>query len=173
MSVYKEAPIDDDHFDSGGETTLNPAATGVGNNKPTESRSAATKPAGHTMETVQHAVNQMAGKIMGEGAQVKPAAPTHINLTVDIEHDEASQRKVAVLQEFNSALPTPNSENWVQGIISLWLVKNENNQLDTDMADKKTPINYAWNLLLAMHGKQCQPKCPHAQEFYEKLKAVT
>lgn len=122
----------------------------------------------HTPETVQHAVDIMQGKIISGAEAVKPA----VSLTsTSFEQDEIAQRRVAVLEEFNKALPNPFAEPWVKSNVAHFLLRSEEGHLTADMATKKTPVNYVWNLLLTAHTNQCKP-CTHAEEYFEKLKAV-
>lgn len=166
MWLYKGGKIIDS-LDEDGDSSTPPKAT--------ESRAAttATQP-DKTAEAVQHAVASLDGKVVS-GSEVVPqasASPIPV-ITADMfAADEVAQRRVAVLEAFNKALPTPNADAWVKSTIGLFIVRAEQNQLTSDMISKKSPINWAWNLLITAHNNQCKPSCQHIAPFFEQLKAV-
>lgn len=173
MSIYKGAPIDDDYFDLGDEST----------NTNTQSRSAAINSTqtptatNNPMAAVERAVELMDGQIIS-GAQSPPTPPAQIEkLTAEkFAENPINIVRTTILEEFNAQLPKPNAEAWPQAMINLWLVKSEQGQLTEEMKKKETggsPINYTFQLLVAAHYQQCGKSCPHVQVFHQRLVGAT
>lgn len=150
MSIYKEAPIDDDYIGLD-RSDDNAARSNV------QSRSASL-PAIQDRQEAKPATNMQPAprKLSTDEFMANPVNGTRTN----------------ILLEFNKALPNAFGDNWVEAAINLWLSRSEEDALTDEMKNPKTggsPINWVFHRLVATHYEQCSSSCSHVGEFHKKL----
>lgn len=153
MSIYKNAPIDDDYIGGEENRTSN-----------TQSRSAAMATNSSQEES---ASSPPSNKTTSQSSQRSGITAS------EFESNPVNIVRQSILSDFNKALPQPHADTWVEAAINLWLSRSEQGELTEDMQNPKSggsPINWVFHRLSQVHYQQCSSTCPHVGEFLQKLR---